>query len=324
MSRNYGKKKVAQKERPTQYKGSLFSIHNPYTPELLKTRYWTGDYYQFIAIDPAIENFGFRVERRYVNGNIVGEVLFRAQFTGVDELTKKKVNVDKMTLENIVINECTEFLDDFDEYYDDTHFILIEQQMIENWYSTRIMQHVITYFIMMFRDGHRGQLPIIAEVHSKLKGDQLGYTKRSGLSLKEWAVVRTKELLEVRKDRFSLKMIEDAGTKKDDMSDVVVMIEAFCRYLDIPPFTKDKYIHEHSRKIGYGITDSTENALTAIYLYDIKGNINEVPTPVPVPQKISTYKIDNPKILLKNKIEIIPKDNIDNTLTYLSKQFSNS
>lgn len=267
---NYGKKKVAQRERPTQYKGSLFSIHNPYTPELLKKRYWEGDYYQFISIDPAVENFGFRVERRYNDGRITGEALFKAKFTGVDANTNKKINVDKETLENIVIAECTDFLDDCDEFYDDTHFILVEQQMIENWYSTRIMQHVLTYFMLMFRDGKRGKLPIIAEVHSRLKGDQLGYSKRSGLTLKEWSVIRTKELLESRNDKFSLNMLDKAGKKKDDMSDVVVMIEAFCRYLDIPPFTQDQYTHEYQKKIGHGISESTENALKAILLYSNK------------------------------------------------------
>ena len=272
MSNPYGKKKVPLKEKPTNYKGSLFSIHNPYSQELLEQRRWEGDFYQFIAIDPAIENFGFRIERRYKDGTIQGEVMYRCKFTANEEVDgkTKKVNVHKDNLENITIQECTKFLDEFDSWYDDTHFILVEQQMIENWYSTRIMQHVFTYFIMMFRDGKRGKIPIIAEVNSKLKGLQLGYTWRCGLTLKEWAVERAEEFLQTRDDKFSLKMLNQTSKKKDDMSDVVIMIEAFCRYLDIAPFTEIKYPQEKAKCIGYGITDSTENALYNIKLYKVK------------------------------------------------------
>lgn len=269
---NYGKKKTAQREKPTQYRKVLFNIHNPYTQDVLESRKWYGDYYQFISIDPAIENFGFRIEKRYKNGDIIGEVLCKTKFTHNEKVNgkNKKINVDQETLENIVIRECTDFLDKYDDYYDDIHFILIEQQMIENWYSTRVMQHVITYFSMLYRSGKRGKVPVIVEVNSKLKGYQLGYTRRSGLTVKEWAVIRAKEILEVRDDKFSLDVWNKVGKKKDDVSDVVIQIEAFCRYIDLPPFTEDKYTHEHNKEIGCGITPATEIALANIELYKNK------------------------------------------------------
>lgn len=256
---NIGKKKVAQREKPTKHKGSLFTIHNPY-PENID-RKWKTDYYQFISIDPAVENFGFRIEKRYLDGKITGEVLLKTKFTITNEINgkRKKVNVDKTTLENVVIDECTKFLDQYDEYYDNTHFILVEQQMIENWYSTRVMQHVLTYFIMTFRNG-RGLYPLIIEVNSKLKGAQLGYNRRSGLNLKEWAVVRAIELLEQRDDKFSLDVISKLK-KKDDVSDVVIQIEAFCRYINLEPFTEDKYTHELKKENGYGVNEVVENII---------------------------------------------------------------
>lgn len=268
--RNYGKKKVPEKEKPTKYKGCLFSIHNIYTPEVLERRKWVGDHYTFISIDPAIKNFGFAVEKRYKDGTIQVECLYKCQFTEIVEVgnkgERKEVNVDPLTLENITIRECTQFLDEFDSWYDQVNFILVEQQMIENWYSTRIMQHVFTYFTMIFRSGTRGKIPIIIEQNSKLKGDQLGYFWRDGITLKEFAVERAKEFAKTRKDKFVTKVI-GAEKKQDDMSDVIIMIEAFCRYMNIEPLTPDKVKYKKQKRIGYGINPASEHTLYNIHLY---------------------------------------------------------
>src|ERR1700722_10296846 len=52
----------------------------------LALSYWltkTENYIQVVSIDPAIQNFGFRIERRYMTGKIVPIVYCRLNFASV-------------------------------------------------------------------------------------------------------------------------------------------------------------------------------------------------------------------------------------------------
>jgi hypothetical protein len=95
----------------------------------------------------------------------------------------------------------------------------------------KVMQHIIAYFSIVTKDMEL--LPSIIEVDPKLKGAVFGFGRCDYKTLKTKSVEKAMELLEERDDETSIEIMNFWKSKKDDLADTVIMIEAFCRWRGI-------------------------------------------------------------------------------------------
>lgn len=202
---------------------------------------WTQDYYQVVSIDPSMQNFGFRVERRYRSGRIVSLGFARITLgpppirRKKDPHTGKMVPIDPPPDPNTPVEtymKTTDFLDQYKSMYMDTHMIIMERQLPHNYKAVRISQHVISYFLAMLKNAPLR--PVIIEVDSKLKSRQLGCPK--GLNERQnklWLIEKAMELCQLRQDMESYTAI-NTSKKKDDLADTICQIEAVFSYLGLP------------------------------------------------------------------------------------------
>lgn len=201
-----------------------YTLYYPHSLNL-DHRKWDQPYYQLVSIDPATKNYAIRIERRYHNGWIVP-----IAFEKISAVTK--TNVGNNTVCN-TYQDITKLLSKYNQYYDECHFIIIERQLPQNYKATRIAQHSISYFSLYL--ANKPLLPSIVEVDPKLKGKVLGAPKGiSDKELKSWAVEKARELLTIRKDDFSLQVLNYFKNKQDDLSDTVCQIEALFTIWNLP------------------------------------------------------------------------------------------
>lgn len=213
--------KISKSEGPDKTPYTVYYPHRLPASD----RNWNQEYYQLASIDPGRKNYALRIERRYHNGWITPVVF-------------DKVAIESFQEQDGVIichtyRVLTDFLAQYDQFFLDCHFIIIERQLPQNYKATRIAQHTISYFNLLLRN--RPLLPAIIEVDPKLKGKRLGAPK--GLSdkqLKTWAVEKARELLTIRLDQFSLDVLDRFRNKQDDLSDTVCQIEALFNLWGLP------------------------------------------------------------------------------------------
>jgi len=177
------------------------------------------DILRSFSLDPGVKNFCIRIEARN-----------KKQDT-CECAYLEKINLSNE--ENIYVN-ITNILDKlYEEFLLECNYFLIEKQMVENYKSTRIMQHVISYLLIRIPK----DIPaMIVEVSPKLKSSALNapkgmtkyYTKKWH---KEWAIQRCKE----DGDDFTLDIIVKSK-KQDDYCDTKAMVEAFYIYNAIMSF----------------------------------------------------------------------------------------
>lgn len=180
-------------------------------------RIWNQDYYQFVSIDPARKNYALRIERRFHNGKIIALAFDK---TSVEDIQQEGTNTVCNTYQVL-----TEFLDKYKSFYDDSHFIVIERQLPQNYKATRIAQHSITYFSIYLHN--KPLLSSIVEIDPRLKGKMLGAPKNiTDKQLKSWAIEKARGLLTFREDIFSLKVLDFFKKKQDDLCDTVCQLEA--------------------------------------------------------------------------------------------------
>jgi len=216
---NYGLK-VPKTQQPSK---SLVTLYYPHTTPI-DQRQWSNDYIQFISIDPAIKNLAIRVERRYHDGYIT--CLYSNKYCPYQVEIIDNMEVNKV-YENI-----NTLLQPLSVYFPNTHYVLIERQLPENYQATRVAQHLLSYFIFQLKDTY--QLASIMEVDPKLKGKMLGAPKGCHKNeLKAWAVVKATELATQRCDTITLDLFQQ-HKKKDDLADVLCQIEAFCKLMHLP------------------------------------------------------------------------------------------
>lgn len=205
--------KISKTESPDK---TPYTVYYPHTIPSTE-RKWTQPYYQVVSIDPARKNYALRIERRYHNGWITPVVF--------DKVSIESIQQEGDTVICNTYQVLTEFLSRYEQFYDECHFIIIERQLPQNYKATRIAQHSISYFSL--RLNNKPLLPSIVEVDPKLKGKVLGAPKGiNDKQLKTWAVEKARELLTMRKDEFSLQVLDHFRNKQDDLSDTVCQIEA--------------------------------------------------------------------------------------------------
>lgn len=227
---------------------------------------WNQNYYQVISIDPSIENFGFRIERRYLNiddptvtGKIDTLVYERITFESKTNKTTKTGRVIGGIVDNSnyyyqLYDYITRYLDQYSNYFPTTHFIIMEEQLPQQYKCVRVSQHVISYFLL--RKDRFTLCPHFIELNSDIKYSALGCPKGLNTDFKKkWGQNVAYELSNRRKDTVALDIL-DSNTKLDDLADTLIQIEAWFKLLDLPltpqysnPDGKDKNIFGGGRDI---------------------------------------------------------------------------
>lgn len=208
---------------------SLYTAYDPHTNS--KNRNWEGEYLKVVSIDIGWKNFCIRVEKRPMKDPykpITAELYERLSI-----MNKKGT---ENTLESAMLcpvyDVLTSYLDEHLELFKQCHYVIIERQLPVNYYAVRISQHTISYFLIKLKD--TPLLPLILEIDSKLKTIQLdaptGMNKRE---VKQWSEKKAEELLNKRKDAYSLSILKKSK-KKDDLADTVCQIEALFNYFGYP------------------------------------------------------------------------------------------
>lgn len=182
---------------------------------------------QCVSIDPAIKNFALRVERRYKTGYIETVLMYKVDFSKYGNVVESGGTT---TVDPQILNVATYVLDSILPMLQDSRIVAIERQMAVNYKSSRIFQHILTYFMLRvttFRNPC-----IIIDISPKLKGKILGAPKGLNYNgLKEWSVEKAIEILTWRNDQIGLKIIREhrgkGKTKADDLADTITQMEAW-------------------------------------------------------------------------------------------------
>lgn len=231
------------------------------------TRNWTQGFYRVVSIDPGEKNLAIRIERRSVDAKIIVTEFFDKydlhSYSTINN-TSSGTNIRggkgvKNDGRNGSVSEIYDIvikiLDKYIQYFLESHMILIERQMTINYRMVRLSQCIITYFLMKLEKAI--YYPMIFEISNKLKSDMLNAPK--GLNpkeMKQWAIELALLILECRGDTKSIEHIKTAPKRKqDDLSDVVIQIEAFFYYY------------------GYKTTFETMNVVTEKTKFSLSANI---------------------------------------------------
>jgi hypothetical protein len=212
-----------------------FVIYLPDGGEYSRQEEWKEEkYYHLLSIDPGRTNFAIRLEKRY-DGKV--ETI---KMENIDIRDNKQEGI------NVEYNNINKVLKGYSSYFDDLHIVVIEHQINLNPDTPRVLQHVISYFLLNLQN--KKKKPLILEVDPALKGKQLGYIKSEHGTTKTWAKLKALELLQERKDEAGLKIMKSKG-KKDDMADTICQAEAVAQVLKL--CTKKKIIFMVKRKINF-------------------------------------------------------------------------
>lgn len=219
----FGKKKIAKSQKPDT---APYTLYNPHHKDL-NSRKWNPDYLRICSIDPAPDNCAVRVETRPKHAGVQDFITCQL-FTKVG--FREEVSTEGY---NLIYQTITNFFDSHLALLKTCHLIVMERQQVpENYRSTRIGQHILSY--ILFRLSDAPLLPIIMELDPKLKGKRLGAPPLNYNGLKKWSTEKATELLTRRQDEYSLGILTTFKTKKDDLSDTVCQIEALFDYFGWP------------------------------------------------------------------------------------------
>jgi hypothetical protein len=141
----------------------------------------------------------------------------------------------KLKLDPESFHNLTELLNEYTSFFDTCNAFIIEEQMSFgsriNTMAIKLGQHTYSYFQIRY-----GKTKIISEFHAYYKTQVLGAPKEKGkkarwISMskpkrKKWAVSKATEILELRKDDVTLKILRDAK-KRDDLADTLIQLQAY-------------------------------------------------------------------------------------------------
>ena len=206
--------KIPKSQKPEKGDFIIHKIHSrPSVP-------WIQDHLIFVSIDIGKKNLSMRIEQRFFKGKIIPIAYDITPVYAVEPNDDNTVTLS--TSQNLY-----RFLNTYKDYFFRCHYVLVERQLPFNYQAVRISIHVLSYFAMLLAD--TPLLPQLIEINSKLKGRLLGAPGNlTDTGLKAWAVEEALKILEWREDKWSLDVLKKAK-KKDDLADVVVQIEAFCK-----------------------------------------------------------------------------------------------
>ena len=186
---------------------------------------------QIFSIDPAPKTFSIWAEKRYAHGYI--QNVFRGKY---DFSAYGNVNETNGTtgIGPGILAAITLLLQSIHALISESKFIIIERPLAKNYITTRIYQHLLTYFTLMAPTFKYHA--IVMDISPKLKGKMLGAPPHiTYYGLKSWAVDKAIELLTYRGDQESLEYIlswkKKGKTKAADQADAAIQIEAFFKLL---------------------------------------------------------------------------------------------
>ncbi len=190
---------------------------------------------QTMSIDIGIKNFAIRIETRFSNGTIV------PIFFNTIDFTKFGINTNETNgttgLDPKILDAATNFVIENFIYMKNCRLIGIERQMVVNYKSTRMFQHLLTLFLYMAKLGNFSNKDLfIFDIDPKLKGRMLNFPKGLSYSgLKEESIKKALELLTTRGDGWSIQVINSfrgkSKLKSDDLADTITQMEALWIYL---------------------------------------------------------------------------------------------
>ena len=157
--------------------------------------------------------------------------------------------ISKNILEDQIFINMMNVLDAHRTYWDKCAVILIEKQMAfgpqkQNIMAMKLAQHCYSYFMFTYKD--IVDCPKVIEFPAYIKTQTLGAPKHFGTitktfkngktteikdNRKKWAARTAINILTDRKDTSTLESIEtkhDRKQQQDDMSDCLLMVEAYC------------------------------------------------------------------------------------------------
>lgn len=210
----------AKKKKGNEPNITFHHIHS-----IVEDRRWNGNFLRIVSIDPGKINLAFRIEKRFNNGLVEVEAL-------------EKINFDEYSVfgENFSPDEqelyckCTSFLNIYKEFFQQTHIIIIERQILPNYEMIRLFQHLLTYFTINLRNAPLK--PIMMEIEPGMKNRVLGMPK--GSNAHTWAIEKGLEILKKRGDQRSIDIImshKGRKDKKDDLAVTAIQIEAVFQQL---------------------------------------------------------------------------------------------
>lgn len=182
---------------------------------------------QSVSIDIGYKNFAIRIERRYRTGQIQPIYFEKIDFTKYGAIPESKATT---VINPQILLAIYDFLKTLLPTLSESRLIGIERQMGVNYSAARIFQHVLSFFMMYCS---QFKYPcVIFDISPKLKGKMLGAPKGMTYNqLKEWSIVKARELLSWRGDNWSLAVIDrhqgKSKTKADDLADTVIQMEAW-------------------------------------------------------------------------------------------------
>ena len=193
-----------------------------------KKKYKDDKTFKIVSIDPAVRNFCMRIERRprtkYNNdGNkkITPLVFETTDFQGGEGTITNNYET--------LYNNLNGFLLKYRDHWLDSDFIIVERQLSFNTISTKVMQHVISFFMCDLRDSL--YKPIIIDIDPKMKNKYLEMPRNlNKRGYKEETVKKVLEILEKRGELDSFEKLKKSK-KKDDLADTVAQIEAMAAEL---------------------------------------------------------------------------------------------
>jgi len=202
-------------------------MFNPHTIDW-NTRDWSGVKELIsISIDPGDRNFAIRIEGRPFSSNAP----FTPYLYEKVDFSPKDLQTDDNTWR--LFSDISHYLNKHKDRINMAHIVVIEKQLPVNYPALRISQHVITYFMEHLRD--LPQLPIILELDPKTKGRLLGAPPNlTKPLLKIWSTDKAREILERRGDSRSIRTLNNAGKKGDDLGDTVTQMEALAKHFGWP------------------------------------------------------------------------------------------
>lgn len=126
-----------------------------------------------------------------------------------------------------IFNNITNYLESRTPYFDLCKAFVLENQLKKNPEAQRIEQHVYSYLVIRYKLS-KDVIPLLARLKYTETG--LPRTIRKKYYRKKWAWVRVREILEEVGDTAALHYIFNTHkAKKDDLSDTILQIHAFCR-----------------------------------------------------------------------------------------------
>lgn len=175
----------------------------------------------FAVIDPGSVNCGLYIADYDVSNDILNPRLVqRLQF----KVKGKSEDINIQYRNSVII------LENYDNYFLECHYIVIETQIGFAFNNVKMGAHLRSYFMTKFRN--KGNCAFIIEINSSDKIRMLGCDLKEKKDYKKWSVTKALELLKDKYERNEtcIKELESKG-KKDDKADVICIGEVFKRYL---------------------------------------------------------------------------------------------